>query len=99
MGTFLPYTDYPVYKVRYRVEGHYPECPEGLDYVRENLLFDIQSDPCQNRPIKDKALELEMIEKLRAALLEYQAPQEQLIRLGIKENRGETVEETKRYHD
>ena len=51
------------------------------------------------RPIKDKALELEMIEKLRAALLEYQAPQEQLIRLGIKENRGETVEETKRYHD
>ncbi|CUP50750.1 MULTISPECIES: sulfatase [Hungatella] len=99
MGTFLPYTDFPVYKVRYRVEGHYPECPEGLDYVRENLLFDIQSDPCQNRPIKDKALELEMIEKLRAALLEYQAPQEQLIRLGIKENRGETVEETKRYHD
>ena len=67
--------------------------------MRENLLFDIQSDPCQNRPIKDKALELEMIEKLRAALLEYQAPQEQLIRLGIKENRGETVEETKRYHD
>ena len=87
-GAFLPYTDYPVFKVRFRVEGHYPECPDGLDYVRENLLFDIRSDPHQNRPLKDEALEAEMIGKLCAALREYQAPPEQWKRLGIESCSG-----------
>ena len=70
------------------MEGHYPECPDGLDYVRENLLFDIRSDPHQNRPLKDEALEAEMIGKLCAALREYQAPPEQWKRLGIESCSG-----------
>lgn len=85
MGPFLPYTKYPVYKVPFYIEGHYPECPEGIDYIRDNMLFDLESDPMQNNPIQDEKLEEEMIKKLITGLMHYQAPWEQFLRLGLVE--------------
>lgn len=53
------------------------------DYIRENLLFDLQEDPQQMHPIQDAALEQKMLEKLVSLMERNDAPQEQYQRLKI----------------
>jgi arylsulfatase A-like enzyme len=48
-----------------------------------NLLFDLENDYAQEKPINDPAIEKMMIEKLKAALKEHDAPEEQFERLGL----------------
>ena len=50
LGTFLPYTDYPVYQ-SVPVEGHIRNVRIGLDYVRRNFYLTF-SQIHQNRPDK-----------------------------------------------
>lgn len=83
LGSFLPFTQHPVYKVRFHVRGHYPECPDGIDYIRESLLFDLENDPLQNDPLTDPALEKKMIESLKECMTRFGSPREQYERLGI----------------
>lgn len=80
MGRFLPYTDYPVYKIPATGDRDWWG---DICYVRESLLFDLQEDYGQEHPIKDKKLEENMCRKLAAGMEEAQTPREQYERLGL----------------
>ena len=79
-GQFLPYTPFPVYKIPCSKEE---VKDEGLKYISESLLFDIESDYGQQKPIRDAQIESEMKEMLVAAMKEADAPKEQYERLGL----------------
>jgi hypothetical protein len=81
MGRFLPYTDFPVYKIPAPFPiGHF----KSSKYVRESLLFDHIHDPEQLHPIDDPALEARMIQKLLELMQWAGAPGEQYERLGLE---------------
>lgn len=54
------------------------------EHIHENLLFDLKTDPGQNHPLDDQALEQKMLDKLVALMEKNDAPAEQYIRLGIE---------------
>ena len=54
------------------------------EHIHENLLFDLETDPGQNHPLDDPALEQKMLDKLVALMEKNDAPAEQYIRLGIE---------------
>lgn len=58
----------------------------GSPYVYGTLLFDLQSDPKQQNPLRDPELETMMAEKLVALLQASDAPSEQYQRLGLPEH-------------
>ncbi len=74
-GRFLPYTNFPVYKI--------PENKINNKYIKETLLFDMDYDSKQENPIKDSEVETKMTELLKNLLNEYEAPKEQFERLGL----------------
>ncbi|GEM_PF-3098213 len=53
------------------------------EVCRPSLLFDIRADEAQEQDLAGTALEKGYEEKLRRALREVQAPQEQFERLGL----------------
>jgi arylsulfatase A-like enzyme len=53
-------------------------------YEFGSLLFDLNSDPAQEQPISDPAVEAHMIDKLIRLMIENDAPPEQFERLGLK---------------
>ena len=55
------------------------------DSLKENLLFDLNTDPGQLSPLKDKELEKEMIKKLLKLMKAADAPKEQYIRMGLED--------------
>lgn len=80
MGRFLPYTNYPVYRFPVLGEEDYFG---DLSHVAQSLLFDIEMDYEQRKPIHNEHLEQEMCAKLIAGMKEAQSPQEQFKRLGL----------------
>lgn len=52
------------------------------------LLFDLQSDPGQTRPIRDEAVELRMIEAMTRLMARNDCPPEQYDRLGLERPAG-----------
>jgi hypothetical protein len=81
IGKFLPYTDFPVYKI--------PNSEEGAAFhfyknVKESFLFNISEDYEQLEPIDDKELESFYINRLAEEMKHEGAPEEQYVRLGIK---------------
>ena len=54
------------------------------EHIHENLLFDLKTDPGQNHPLDDQALEQKKLDKLVALMEKNDAPAEQYIRLGIE---------------
>jgi len=62
-------------------------------YKFGNKLFNQNTDYNQLNNLDDMTIELEMIEKLRIALLEAEAPDEQFERIGIVKDRSLTKEE------
>lgn len=58
-----------------------------------NKLFNITKDYNQQYPMEDVDIELMMIEKMRKAMLESEAPKEQYERMGIPKDRPFTKEE------
>ena len=50
----------------------------------QTLLYDLQADPQQQRPLKDAALERRMIDLLISQMRQCDAPPEQYQRLGLK---------------
>lgn len=58
--------------------GHHPD-------LRRNLLYDLQNDPWQQRPLHDPAIEARMCTHLARLLRECDAPSEQAVRLGLEE--------------
>jgi arylsulfatase A-like enzyme len=53
------------------------------DSMREDLLFDIEDDPSQLRPIVDPAIERRMIALMKRLMEENDAPDEQFERMGL----------------
>jgi len=47
------------------------------------LLFDLEKDPAQERPLNDPVIEKKMTEHLRRLMKENDAPVEQYTRLGL----------------
>lgn len=87
MGAFLPYTDYPVYRIPNtvtRFDNSSQDFKIRYDVIRENMLFDLQLDPDQEHPIHDETLEKEMCRKLAEAMKMYDSPEEQFTRLGLE---------------
>ncbi len=62
-----------------------PAGPMSLRRVRpqDTLLFDLEEDPDQMRPMQDPALESQMQELLVQAMLEAETPAEQFERIGL----------------
>lgn len=56
-------------------------------------LYDIEEDWDEMNRLDDRELELEMIEKLRLAMIESEAPAEQFSRLGIQADKAMTKEQ------
>ena len=59
-----------------------PLAPAKADGL-ENLLFDLETDPAQEKPIQDPAIEARMIDHMRRLLKETDATPEQFERLGL----------------
>jgi arylsulfatase A-like enzyme len=66
----------PVYRVKVPSHRHHG----APDY---NLIYDLESDPGQERPIRDPALEARMASKMRDLLRRYDAPECQFVRVGL----------------
>ncbi|MBO9604857.1 MAG: sulfatase-like hydrolase/transferase [Paenibacillaceae bacterium] len=85
-GRFLQWTDYPVYKfagdlIELRDKSQAFNCLG--EHIREHLLFDLQHDYGQLRPLADPQLEAAFLALLKRALAEHDAPPEQYARLGL----------------
>lgn len=86
MGRFLSWTDYPVYRFPASIVNfsNWTQSFQGRSsYNEETLLFDIEQDYAQERPINDPGLLASCVERLRTALREHDAPSEQYERLGL----------------
>ena len=86
-GPFLSYTNYPVFKIPNtitRLADDTHNFARRYEVVGENLLFDLENDPAQERPLRDPALEQLMCEKLKAAMVAHDSPTEQFDRLGLQ---------------
>ncbi|MFZ7946353.1 sulfatase [Neobacillus sp. 19] len=85
-GRFLKWTEYPVFKIpsnEISISDVSQRFSQRGEHIGENMLFDLEKDYKQNKPIKDLMLEKKYIEMLSRALTESDAPEEQFIRLGI----------------
>lgn len=49
------------------------------------MLFDLETDPQQKMPLRDDGIEARMVAELIAGMEESEAPEEQLVRLGLGE--------------
>lgn len=75
MGTFLKH-EMPVYRVPVKSSRHH----NAPSY---HLLYNIEEDPFQQKPIRDSELEEKYVEKLKDLLHRYDAPNCQFTRLGL----------------
>jgi hypothetical protein len=77
VGPFLKHAcGIPVYRVKVPSHRHHA----APDF---NLLYDLQSDPDQMRPIHDAGLESQLAAKMRELLQRYDAPECQYARVGL----------------
>ncbi|HLL88368.1 MAG TPA: sulfatase-like hydrolase/transferase [Tepidisphaeraceae bacterium] len=83
MGRYFGHTyNLPVYKFPSTGEAPVP-LPGEPPYTGRHLLFDVDRDPKQERPLNDPALERHFIDRLAAHLTACEAPPEQYTRLGL----------------
>lgn len=82
----LSWTDYPVYRIPAEIVnitassgGFGPRS----EYNGVSMLFDCETDPAQEQPIDDPALEAKCIARLKEQMRRCDAPPEQFIRLGL----------------
>jgi arylsulfatase A-like enzyme len=76
-GDFLKHAyGIPVYRVKVPSHRHHA----APDY---NPIYDIQSDPRQERPIRDARLEADLAARMRELLLRHDAPECQFARVGL----------------
>jgi hypothetical protein len=52
--------------------------------IKDTVLFDLENDPKQENPIRDKLLEKKMSEHMVRLMKQNDAPKEQYERLGLK---------------
>ncbi|MHB8066078.1 MAG: sulfatase/phosphatase domain-containing protein, partial [Ruminiclostridium sp.] len=81
MGRFLPYTNYPVYKIPPKKNE---DVSGDIKFVLNNELYDIDIDYTQQYPICDEKIESLLCEKLIKCMKDTECPLEQFERLGLK---------------
>lgn len=82
MGRFLPYTNYPVYRIPTK---NNEDIYGDIKYVLENELYDIETDYSQQHPISDENLESLLCKKLISCMENAECPLEQFERLGLNQ--------------
>ena len=80
---FMPGSDIPVIRQPFTEGDLLPYWAGGARCVGQHHLYDLGNDPGETENRRGEAIERELIELLRSALVEVQAPDEQLERLGI----------------
>ncbi len=81
-GHFLrPDTGIPQMRMK-RISHRHKNAPE------DNLIYDIQEDPQQSRPLRDEGLEARLAEKMTGLLDRYDAPDCQYERTGLIKKKG-----------
>ena len=86
LGHFLSWTQYPVYKIpaqNFNYQNDSQSFATRGGYNVENLLFDIDEDYEQLRPINNDELEQHFINVLKAEMIKHDSPTEQFERLGL----------------
>src|SRR5579884_1451467 len=78
----MPGSDVPVIRQPYR-DGDLMPFWAGGEFTG-NHLFALDDDPCEEHDLAGTAVEPEMAELLRTALLDVGAPDDQLVRLGLR---------------
>ena len=85
-GPFLSYTDYPVFRIPNTIvsmQDFSHAFDRRYEAVEHSMLFDLETDPLQEHPLRDAALEATLCNKLRIAMRAHDSPPEQFIRLGL----------------
>jgi arylsulfatase A-like enzyme len=80
---FMPGADVPVIRQPFAAGDTVPFWAGGARNVGRHHLYDLDLDPDERENRRDEPGETEMIELLRTALVDVEAPDEQLVRLGI----------------
>lgn len=92
-GRFLGHTyNIPLYRIPAKVGGlvggglphRHDGYGSGGAYDPHHELFDLSSDPGQERPLADPTVEARFVELMRAQLARLAAPEEQYARLGLR---------------
>jgi hypothetical protein len=85
MGRFLGHTyNIPLYKIPQKGKApHRHGVVDGEPYVAVHELYDLESDPGQERPVGDPDLHGRFEELVRSELKRVQAPEGHLTRLGL----------------
>lgn len=83
-GRWLPWTDIILFRRSINLD-ELTRLHGNLNLILEgnSMLFNIEEDEEQKYPVKDETIEREYIKKLHDALIYWQAPNEQLERLGL----------------
>lgn len=91
MGHFIERSKFPTFKIPAYKPQQVKDFEGGVSLVSETKLFDITKDYSQNNNLAnlDTKLENEMIDKLKRALKEHEAPEEQYQRLNLNTKTGE----------
>ena len=80
----MPGSDVPVIRQPFAAGDPLPFWAGGARNVGRHHLYDLDVDPDETENRRDEAgVETEMIDLLRTALVDVEAPDEQLARLGI----------------
>ena len=79
---FMPGTDVPVIRQPFEPGDSLPYWV-GTSCVDQHHCYDVDRDPDENEDLVGTGVEREMLELLRDALHDVDAPDEQLARLGI----------------
>ncbi|WP_214626939.1 sulfatase [Paenibacillus agaridevorans] len=74
---FLPQTQLPVYRVPRPSQPHH-------NATDEHLLYDLETDPEQSKPVREEELHRQYEAKLRELMERYQAPDWQYARVGLE---------------
>ena len=86
MGRFLPWTDYPVYRFPADIIHWGNDSQQFVGrspHNEDTLLFDIEEDYEQEKPLQDKELEERCLEQMKRCMKLHDALPEQYERLGI----------------
>jgi arylsulfatase A-like enzyme len=84
MGRYFGHTyNLPLYKIPATGRAPIPQ-PGEASYVGRHELFDLETDPQQERPLNDPGLEALFVARLKAQLRACEAPKEQYLRLGLE---------------
>ena len=80
---FMPGSDVPVIRQPFEAGDVVPFWANGSRNVGRHHLYDLTVDPAELENRHGEASESEMVDLLRTALVDVEAPDEQLFRLGI----------------